>query len=177
MDKNYNLFLDEYSFKGYQADYANSLSNYEIDSASKTKIYRTTIELFMAATLIGCYNNKRIKKTNGEQTRKIFQSAFKNHDNDLKFIYQLVMLSNAEKSQSDERIDAAFRNLNEEKNWNLLEEYMLGGIEILYMHFFSKNDNRISKDDFDDYFDKLFALINEFKEITIKGDNSDEIFE
>ena len=177
MDINYDIFLEEYAFRGYQADYANSLSKNEIDVESKTKIYRTTIELFMAAAVIGCYNNKRIKKAKGDQTRKIFQDAFRNHDRELRFIYQLVMLSNSNMVNSDDRINAAFRNLNDEKNWNLFEEYMLGGLEILYNHFFPKSENKISKDDFDDYFDRLFALIIEFKEIEETEDKSDDFFE
>ena len=177
MDNNYNIFLEEYVFRGYQADYANFMSKDEIDSDSKTKIYRTTIELFMAATVMGCYNNKRIKKAKGDQTRKIFQEAFKNHDSDLRFIYQLVMLSNSSILQSEERINAAFRNLNEENYWNMLEEYMLGGLEILYMHFSNQDTNKASKDDFDDYFDRLFALVAEYKEIDEKKDIDDEVFE
>lgn len=177
MNKNYNLFMDEYAYRGYQADYAKKLSENEIDTESKTKIYRTTVELFMAAVLIGCYNNKKIEKAKGEQTRKIFQQAFQNHDRDLRFIYRLVMLSNVEIADSEERISAAFKNLNEEKYWNLFEQYMLGGLEILHSHFFGGTENKTSKEDFDDYFEKLFALLIEFKETTLKNNEDEKLFE
>lgn len=162
MGKDYNLFISDYFFRGKHRDYAEALSNLVIDKKSNSKIFDSSIDLFMAAVLIGCRFNARSKPMKGE-TRKIMTSQFQLRYFDLMFIYSLVMLTNDFIEKDEDRIDNAFRNMNEAENWDLFQEYMLGGLEILYNTFFPEKDS-FEKSNYDDYFDRLQTLLTDFKD-------------
>ena len=161
-----NMFLKDYLFKGIQQQQAKMLSDFFIDDSSKSKIFNSTAELFMAAALVGCYNNKKVKPDKGE-TRRIMNEQLTSRYDDLMYIYRLVMLTNESVEKSTDRINNAFRNLDDDKNWDLFEEYVLGGLQVLYENFFPNNDSA-EKNNYDDYFDNLYAMLKVFKENDLK---------
>ena len=173
MEKVDNMFLKDYLFKGKQREQSVALSDFIIDANSNSQIFDSTVELFMAAALVGCYYDKRVKPDKGE-TRKIFSEQLSSRYNDLMFIYKLVMLSNKSVEKSTDRINKAFRELDDKENWDLFEEYVLGGLEVLYNNFFPDSDSQ-AKSNYDDYFDRLYAILTEFKENDLKEDEIEDL--
>ena len=166
MAKEVNLFFKDYLFKGIQRDQSVALSDFEIESNSNLKIFNSTVELFMVAALVGCYHGKRVKADKGE-TRRIMSEQLMSRYNDLMFIYKLVMLANDAVDENTEKVNNAFRYTDKKENWDLFEEYVLGGLQILYDNFFPEKDSQ-AKSSYDDYFDRLYELLTEFKENDIK---------
>ena len=175
MNSDNNMFLKDYLFKGRQREQSVALSDFEIEPKSNLKIFNSTVELFMIAALAGCYYSKRMKPDKGE-TRRIMSSQFTSRYKDLMFIYNLVMLTNDSVKEGTERINNAFRNVEKVENWNLFEEYIIGGLQIIYENFFPEDDS-IVKSSYDDYFDRLYAMLTEFKENDIKEEELIDILD
>lgn len=178
MSKESNMFLKDYLFKGIQREQSVALSDYEIEPDSSVKIFSSTVELFMISALVGCYHDKRIKPDKGE-TRRIMSSQFTSPNsryNDLMFIYKLVMLTNKSVSENTEKVNNAFRYTDKKENWDLFEEYVLGGLQVLYECFFPEKDS-MAKSSYDDYFDRLYEMLTEFKENDIKEEVVVDILE
>ncbi len=175
MAKDVNLFFKDFLFKGIQREQSVALSDFEIESNSNLKIFNSTVELFMAAALVGCYHGKRVKADNGE-TRRIMSEQLMSRYSDLMFIYKLVMLANDAVDENTEKVNNAFRYTDKKENWDLFEEYVLGGLQILYDNFFPEKDSQ-AKSSYDDYFDRLYELLTEFKENAIKDEALIEILD
>lgn len=169
MEKEYNLFSKDYLLRGIHREYSLALSDYIIDKKSGSKIFDSTIDLIMASVLVGCIQNKRSKPQKGE-SRRIMTEQFQSHYYDLMFIFHTVMLTNNYVENAEQRINNSFRNKNEKENWELFEEYMLGGLETLYNIFFPENDS-MAKSNYDDYFDRLQTMLSDFNENDIKEEN------
>lgn len=81
----------------------------------------------------------------------------------LKYIYRLVILSDTTLNLSDEdKINMAFREeANDEsvaRGMELYNAYFCGGLEILYQEFVEKCTTD------EDYIERLFEFVSEFKE-------------
>ena len=162
--KKTTLFSDTYFFKGEHARKARELSN-EIDKSSGISIFRSAVELYIAATVVGLHYNRREQFVPSEdQPFRIDVGQFiGQHFKDLDFIYKLVMLTYPNEALTPEqRINNAFRYSKDECeentiNMKVFEEYMLGGVSILYDHFINDNNQRYSE-----YLNSLNSLISGF---------------
>lgn len=165
-EKNKGLFMDDYLFTGSHEEKARKLTS-EIDNASSSKIFSSAVELYMAAAVIGCHYKKRSPKEKGDKTFRIMQNQFTNHYSKLLFIYKLVMLNNSDlKLQPIDKINNAFRYRENEENVKVFEEYMLGGIDILYDKLFVSTNTS-----YDDFLASLNSLLNDFT--SNSSDNED----
>lgn len=172
-DKTKGLFMEDYLFAGSHEEKARKLTS-EIDNASGAKIFSSAIELYMAAAVVGAYYKKKSCREKGEKTLRIMQNQFTNHYEKLMFIYKLVMLSNSDlKLEPIDKINNAFRYRENEENIKVFEEYMLGGVDILYDKLFVSTNTS-----YEDFLASLNGLLSEFEKIQQDEDEidfSDEI--
>lgn len=166
-DKSKGLFLEDYLFTGSHEEKARKLIG-EIDNASGAKIFSSAVELYMAAAIVGTYYKKKSSREKGDKTLRIMQNQFTNHYEKLMFIYKLIMLSDPDlKLQSIDKINNAFRYRENEQNIKVFEEYMLGGVDILYDKLFVSTNTS-----YDDFLASLNQLLNDFKN---KSENDEDI--
>jgi len=164
--KQKKLFMDDYLFVGSHEEKARKLTS-EIDNSSGAKIFTSAVELYMTAAIIGCYYDRRATREKGDKTYRIMQNQFSNHYYQLVYIYKLVMLSEKDLSlEPIDKINNAFRYYDEPENIKRFEEYMLGGIEILYDKLFVSTNSS-----YDDFLSSVNALLAEFKDAGKKDDS------
>jgi len=167
-DNNKRLFMEDYLFTGSHEEKVRKLVS-EIDNSSGAKMFSSAVELYMTAAVVGCYYNRRSPKEKGEKTYRIMQSQFSNHYYKLMFVYRLVMLNNGDLSlEPIDKINNAFRYHEKPENIKMFEEYMLGGIDVLYDKLFISTNSS-----YDDFLSSLNALISEFKSNSSDGDDID----
>ncbi len=167
-DKIKGLFMEDYLFVGSHEEKARKLTS-EIDNQSGAKIFSSAVELFMAAAVVGCRYNKKSQREKGDKTLRIMQNQFTNHYRKLVFIFKLVMLADSNvKLQSIDKINNAFRYKENEENMKTFEEYMLGGVDIIYDKLFVSTNSS-----YDDYLASLNELVSDFYEGTSEEDDID----
>lgn len=159
------LFMEEYLFTGESEKKARRLLAI-IDEESKSTIFFSAIELYITAVIIGCIRNKEIYKTPSQQNLKIMSQQFSNRYDDLKMIYKLIALNSKSNLLSEiDKINNAFKYIEDENNEltieqiKLFERYMLGGVDYLYVNFFSVKSLR-----YQDYLVTWFDLLDEFND-------------
>ena len=160
-----SLMNGPYDIPGYYGEYARDLAKRPIDNPSKSTVFASGIELFIAAAIVGVLydvRKKPVRLKEGGEEFSIFSDQFRTHYDDVKFAYQLVML-NADKERLSprERINNAFKYVTDEndpryqKNAEVFEEYVLGGIETLHDIFINTQNSR-----YDDYLHSLKEFLN-----------------
>lgn len=170
------MFKKEYSFKGKHADYVDRLTGI-IDSESNIKIFNRNIDVYIFAPIVGLvYGKKGNYDNSSNNTTKIFTETLFNEQDALLYNYRLVMLVDQyDKLSIDERLDRAFRYDNDDEkrkpNDELYEQYVLGGVEILYEKIIS------DKNDIDDILINVYNFINEYNERYNKEVAADNIYE
>lgn len=167
------MFEREYTFRGKHAKYVKDLVDKD-----KAELFNRNIDVYILAPIIGfLYGRKGKKDTSNDTTTKIFTEQLLKEQTTLKFIYRLIMLldeSNTNLS-SEDKINRAFRESNEDKlkkNMEIYDSYVLGGVEHLHEKLYEENLDR------DDYINKLFEFVKDFKddlESRISEENIEEI--
>lgn len=159
-----------YDVTGERGDRVRALAKNYIDASSKTTIFTSGIELYVTAAIVGVLTEQRkepMKSVPGKDFA-IFGEQFKNHYDDVKLAFQLVMLSHdKDRTTARERVNNAFKYVISENdeiyqhNIDIFESYILGGIDYLYDHFIDgQNIN------FDDFVNSAKALLNKDSEKT-----------
>ena len=145
-NKEKNIFLSDYVFHGKYATYVEELVETVIDSSSQTHLFRTNVDVFAVAAIVGCFFGLKETPINTDNSlrRTIPQSAFTNRITALNVIYSTVLLMTERDITSiDDRVNRAFRNPYSLESYNLFEQVMLGGLVKLhdsllcneYIHF------------------------------------------
>lgn len=169
-----SLFLEDYIFRGSQNEKAIALTSL-IDKESNTPIFSSLVELFICASIVGCYFNRRSKPEKGDVGKKIFATQFTTHSQQLNLAFRLVLLvGGKEQADSIERLNRTFRNPETQDNYELFESFMLGGIDELYDTFILDSNNR-----YEDYLTSLSKFLNEFaekQESDEDGPSTEDIF-
>lgn len=156
MAKVKRIFSDDYLFRGKYVAMVNDLTT-EIDPHSGATIFNSAVELYLTAAIVGARYQLTANPDNTGDSKRIMASQFSNHYNDLKFVYQLVML-NADRDELSavDRVNNAFRYSEADpeypKNVATFERYMLGGLVFLHNRFIKSTnthyeDYRISMDE------------------------------
>lgn len=170
MARERNLFQEQYSFHGEQYKKVLALTE-EIDSDSGASIFSSVVELFITAAVVGCYFNKREKpdkSKGGDDGKKIFPEQFTTHAAQINTVYRLVLLTgDQEHFDAVARLNKAFRNPNTQENYNLFEEYMLGGVSMLYDALCLDTNNQ-----YEDYLTSINKLLDQFS--SNDGDGSSD---
>lgn len=158
------MFSKEYSFYGKHADMVKFLTS-KVDSKSSFKFFERNIDVYILAPIIGfLYGRKSTKDDTSVTTTKIFPEQLIKETIQLKYNYQLIMLIDQKNEPLlENRIDKAFRyygGKEGEKDKNLFEEYVLGGVEVLY----EKVTDFGKAITIDDYVNNLYDFLEEFHE-------------
>lgn len=169
------MFEKEYFFKGTHAEKVIKLTS-QFDSNSTFKLFSRNIDVYIMAPIIGfLYNRKAdIDKSNNEVT-KIFPQQLTNESLNLKYNYQLIMLMDKNNESSiNKRMDKAFRDYgskNSEIDEKLYEQYVLGGVDVLYEKLIQSSTSP------EDFVSKLYEFLEEFHERYNENVSNDTIME
>ena len=131
------------------------------DVDSKAKLFERNLDVYINAPLIGfLYNRKAEKDSNGDVSpQNIFPEQMINASDKLQYILRLIILLDKEHEPDEtKRINKAFRDFGQEEDLALFDNYVLGGIEVLYEKLI-EDANKPS-----DYIDHLYNFIEEFND-------------
>lgn len=158
------LFQKDYSFRGSHAEKVNRLT-FQFDDNSASKIFNRNIDVYILAPLIGfLYGRKSFLDKSSNDTTKILAGQLYSEELILKYNYKLILLLDEKyESNFENRINKAFRNYgNESKETlddeQLYENYVLGGVDVLYEKLIEKYNNS------EDYINNLYDFLEEFHE-------------
>ncbi len=136
------MFEGDYTIYGKHATYIKYLK--------EAKIFSRYIDVYMAGAVLGALYEKRASQTDSSDRARIYADAFDTEHARCNEIFKIVILSDTLKSWSaEERINICFRyrdrmdemavppvTQNEldimKEAKKLFDEYVLGGIELLY---------------------------------------------
>lgn len=142
------MFEGDYTINGKHATYIKYLVN-------EVKAFERYIDVYMAGATIGVLNDRRVKQGGTTDRARIYSDAFNTEHVKCNELFKIVILTDTFKSWSDEeRVNICFkyRDKRDEKALppiseheiqimkealDLFNEYVMGGIEILYESFTS----------------------------------------
>ncbi|MBR1807645.1 MAG: hypothetical protein IJ774_14840 [Selenomonadaceae bacterium] len=171
MSKQPGLFEADYTINGTHATKLKFLAKKnsrddEPDNPKSAKIFERYIDVYMNAAVWGIYYCRRAKNdTTSADRARIYADAFIRERENCKFLYRLViLLDDSKKLTQDERVDRAFRfdadsdKADEvKKNFELFNDYVRGGIDIMYEKFTDGCHTR------DDYLERIFKVMTDFQ--------------
>ena len=172
------MFDKEYSFKG---THAQKVINLTATFNETTSVFKTNIDVFVIGAIVGyLYQNKaqpnNEKNKEGKTvTTKIFVSAFNSHQTDLYFAYRLIMLADKKNEPKfEQRVNKAFKYFYEEGNeadFELFEQYVLGGVDILYDKLITNAKTQ------EEFVLKLYEFIEELQNRYYQDDDDADLAE
>lgn len=154
------MFEGDYTINGIHATYIKYLVN-------DAKAFDRYIDVYMAGAVLGVLKDKRSKQGGSTDRARIYSDAFNTEHVKCNELFKVVILNDTSKPWSEEdRVNICFkyRDKMDEKAippimekevdmmkeaWDLFNEYVMGGIELLYENFSSSAT--ISIDDTVDY--------------------------
>ncbi|HAA81074.1 MAG: hypothetical protein JG775_2595 [Defluviitaleaceae bacterium] len=156
------MFEREYAFKGKHATYVKKLSEV---------LFPRYIDVYIIAPIVGLYYNRTASIDETEDdTAKIFAEQLVAERKHLEFAYKLVILCYKNDNFNEDfekRIERVFSTDEEviKENMKIFNEYVLGGIEVLYEKIIEENDG--------DYIGNFVEFVNDFqREIMVSnGEN------
>jgi len=163
------MFDKDMQIRGKYATYWKALTQLPgnaVETSKNFKIFESYISVYMVAPIIGLLYGKKVKYDSSDGVKDtagmLAEVQIKNKSK-LKYIYRLIVLSDTSLGLSEEeKINMAFREDNNDesvkKGMELYTEYFLGGVEVLYKEFVENCTTD------DDYIQKMFEFITDFKE-------------
>lgn len=154
------MFDKQYRFTGSHAEKVNALTAI-FDNDSKAKLFERNLDVYINAPLIGfLYKNKSAKDSNSDiSPQNIFPEQMINASDKLKYILRLILLLDTEyESDETKRLDKAFRNFGQEEDLALFDQYVLGGVDILYEKLID------GASDPSEYIGRLYDFLEEFND-------------
>jgi len=139
----------------------------ELPSSSKAELFERYIDVYMTGAVFGLLYNRTATRDNTSKDRaRVYADAFASCREECVFLYRLVMLLDENSNITAEtRIDRAFRYdadpdqaENLDKNMELFNSYVLGGIEVLYERC---TDGCTTQDD---YIARIYEMMKSFSE-------------
>lgn len=142
-----DFFTGEYKFTGIHGEYVEKLTLPIIKNGvykNNIKIMEYNYKIYVIAPMIGfLYKRKADKSIDGEIVKKIPEGQIIKYSDRAKDVLRLILLLDSEYEPDEQkRIDKAFRYFCEDENdFKLFEDYMRGGIEVLYEKLFNDTSN------------------------------------
>lgn len=142
------MFEGDYTINGIHATYIKYLVN-------EVKAFDRYIDVYMAGATLGILNDKRIKQGGSTDRARIYSDAFHTEHIKCNELFKVVILNDTSKSWSEEeRINICFKYRDKmderaipptsekeveimKEALDLFNEYVMGGIELLYENFSS----------------------------------------
>lgn len=165
------MFENDITISGKHATYVKFLVN-------EAKVFNRYIDVYMNGAILGfLYGRKSTKDSGSTDRARIYADALANERMKCDFIYRLIMLLDESNQLSvEERVDKAFRDdakensENHKSNMKLFNDYVFGGIEVLYETY--TNDCTTNED----YINKIYEVVTNFKE-ELDGNNYNDRIE
>lgn len=154
------MFDKQYRFTGSHAEKVNALTAI-FDEDSKAKLFERNLDVYINAPLIGfLYRQKAIKDSKSEiSPQNIFPEQMINASDKLKYILRLILLLDTEhEPDSEKRLDKAFRQFGQEEDLALFDQYVLGGVDVLYEKLIE------GAGDPSEYITRLYDFMEEFND-------------
>lgn len=158
------MFFDkQYRFYGSYAEKVSALTAV-FDDASKSKFFVHNYDVFINAPLIGFLYNRKGKKDSGSKSgnfeiapQNIFPEQMINMQEISRYNLRLILLlDTTHEPDPQKRLDKAFRHLEDKEDTDLFEEYLLGGVEVLYEKLIAGANSTM------DYINNLYDFIEDF---------------
>lgn len=128
------MFEKQYRFFGTHAERVAQLTAI-IDEDSRSKLFDRNLDVYINAPIIGFLYNRKASRNNDVDVspQNIFPEQMINASDTLKYILQQILLLDAENEPDEEkRLDLAFRTIGTEEDLKLFDQYVLGGVDVLY---------------------------------------------
>ncbi len=154
------MFDKQYRFTGTHAEKVNALTAI-FDEGSKSKLFERNLDVYINAPLIGfLYHRRNTKNTSSDiSPQNVFPEQIINSSDKLKYILRLIMLLDKEyESNNALRLDKAFRNFGSEEDLDRFDQYVLGGVDVLYEKLIE------GAGDPSDYITRLYSFLEEFND-------------
>lgn len=165
------MFDKQYRFFGSHAEKVNALTAI-FDETSKSKLFDRNLDVYINAPIVGfLYNKKAEKDTKGDiNPQNIFPEQMINASDKLKYNLRLIILLDSENEQDEQkRIERAFRKFGQNEDLELFDQYVLGGVDVLYEKLIDGASNPIS------YVERLYDFLEEFNDRFNQEINSEDI--
>ena len=175
------MFDSDYKVSGIYATYWKDLckrqkrkdESEEEYKKEHLKIFNSYMDCYLVATVLGIRYGRigTLEDPDNKDSAGMLQEIINKKSNQLKYIYQVVMLFEKVRDLSeDERLENAFQlsefnddgSINLEnaerikENLELFEKYFFGGLEILHEEFVEKCTTD------DDYLDRIHEFVSEY---------------
>ena len=155
------MFDKQYRFTGSHAEKVNALTAI-FDEDSKAKLFDRNLDVYINAPIIGfLYRRKGQKDTNGDiSPQNIFPEQMINASDKLKYIFRLILLlDKGYEPNEEERLNKAFRRFGQsEDDLALFDQYVLGGVEVLYEKLIEGAGEP------SEYINRLYDFMDEFND-------------
>lgn len=167
------MFDKDFRISGKHANYWKDLCELagnvpDRDQHSNFKIFKAYIDAYITCPIIGFNNGRKANIDNSiPGDAGMLAEVIIKRNNELKFIYQLIMLLDTESEPDEEkRVYRAF-NLSEKtaedrklitENMAIFNAYFLGGLEVLHEEFVDTCTDR------DEYLEKIYKYTKGFYE-------------
>lgn len=155
------MFDKQYRFIGTHAKMVSELTSI-FDESSKVKIFNRNLDVYINAPLIGFLYKRKSNKNKDDDIapQNIFPEQLIAAQEQLKYELRLILMLDADYQPDEEkRIDSAFRYLGkEEKDLELFDSYVLGGVEILHEKLI------VNSRSLDDYIQNTFDFFEDFND-------------
>lgn len=153
------MFDKQYRFTGSHATMVSLLTSV-FDEVSKAKLFERNLDVYISAPTIGFLFGRKGKKNSQGDTpnQNIFPEQMIDNADRLKYIFRLIMLLDKEhESEQEKRLDKAFRLMGQdESDMALFDEYVLGGVEVLYEKLIEGST------DPSEYINRLYDFLEDF---------------
>ena len=169
------MFKKEYTFFGSHAEKVKLLVSKFSDFSGST-LFQRNVDVLLFAPVVGLlFGRTGILEKSKTQTTKIFVEQMIKEDLNIRFNFQLVTLLDKKNDENNEkRIDSAFRNLGAEdtqKEINRFNEYILGGVDILYEKLIESAKTE------QDYLANLYDFLDDINNRYNQAINTDRVSE
>ncbi len=154
------MFDKQYRFTGSHAEKVNALTAV-FDEASKAKLFERNLDVYINAPLIGfLYRRKGVKDSSGEiSPQNIFPEQMINASDKLKYNLRLILLLDEENEPvQSNRMDKAFRHFGQDEDLALFDQYVLGGVDVLYEKLIEGGGEPSA------YVNRLYDFLEEFND-------------
>lgn len=166
------MFDKQYRFTGTHAKMVSDLTAV-FDDSSKSTLFEHNYDVYINAPLIGfLYKKRGVKNTNsGIADQNVFPEQVIKYSDQLQYVFRLILLLDSDYEPDEgKRLDKAFRFFGkDEEDLKRFDEYVLGGVEVLYEKLI-KNATKPSE-----YIDNLFDFLEDFNDMFNDGITNEDV--
>lgn len=151
------MFDKEYSFKGIHADKVNELTK-DFDN-SGNKLFVRNLDVYILAPIVGFLYQRMadVDNTPDIKPTKVFGDILMKNADQLMFNFRLIMLLDKKyEPDPEKRIEKAFKGNNSAEDEQRYEQYVRGGVDVLYEKLMEGVTNS------NDYVIRLYDFLEEF---------------